>query len=62
MSEKHVKVVVLIDFSYKRCFFCLSNDFRVKFGFYVVFDGKGSFFGGLTILFLMDAGSEKFRV
>jgi len=25
----------------------------------VVFDGKGSLFGGLTVLFLVDAGSEK---
>jgi len=62
MSEKRVKVAVLIAFSYKRMFFfCLSNDFRVKFGFYVVFDGKG-LLDGLTVLFLVDAGSERFRV
>ena len=27
-------------------------------GFHVVFDGKGSLFGGLTVLFLVDARSE----
>ena len=34
MLEKRVKVVLLSDFLCKRMFFfCLWNDFRVKFGF-----------------------------
>jgi len=28
-------------------------------GFYAIFDGKGSPFGRLILLFLVDAGSEK---